>query len=624
MVALFDQLHNTPNTTGPTHPNVNKLSDCVPKTRHQEILTSELPGESDPPYTECGEDHLYGLPVTTPLPDYLTYIRTMPLNDTPSIFGLHPNADISYAQSETFNCLATLLALQPRVVSGEAHSKEDVTAQVAANIDETVPDIFDEEVISLKYPVLYEESLNTVLVQEVIRYNKLLSVIHSSIGEMLRALKGLVVMSQALEEMSHSIFTNAVPNMWANRAYPSLKPLGAWVKDLQQRIEFLKGWIDDGIPPLFWISGFYFPQAFLTGTMQNFARKCVISIDSIDFNFKVLEQIPTTRPEDGCYIYGLFLEGARWDENIHILGIVVRSKDGRYISDCDFFTDTASYSISKVSVIEISVIVNTPYSHQMATVTRATELVLLPQDTRLRDSGEEVERGQSIQLSVSQLRDSGKEVERGQSIQLSVSQLRDSGEEVQRGQSIQLSVSQFRDSGKEVERGQSTQLSVSQLRDSGEEVERGQSTQLSVSQLRDSGEEVERGQSIQLSVSQLRDSGEEVERGQSIELSVSQLRDSGEEVEIGQSTQLSVSQLRDSGEEVEIALPVVWLIPKENRKLPESGMYQCPVYKTLTRAGTLSTTGHSTNYVVTIEIPSDRPQKHWIKRGVALFCALDF
>ena len=68
-----------------------------------------------------------------------------------------------------------------------------------------------------KYPVKYEESMNTVLTQEVIRYNKLLSTIRNSLHEMLKALKGLVVMSQALETMVDSLFNNAVPDMWASK-----------------------------------------------------------------------------------------------------------------------------------------------------------------------------------------------------------------------------------------------------------------------------------------------------------------------------------------------------------------------------------------------------------------------
>lgn len=66
------------------------------------------------------------------------------------------------------------------------------------------------------------------------------------------------------------------------------------------------------------------------------------------------------------------------------------------------------------------------------------------------------------------------------------------------------------------------------------------------------------------------------------------------------------------------------LLPVANRVQPTEGIYICPLYKTVDRRGTLSTTGHSTNFVMFLEFLSKESQDTWIKAGVAAFLALRY
>jgi dynein heavy chain len=254
---------------------------------------------------------------------YKEFVRELPYSEGPEVFGLHDNANISCAIAETNALLGTALSLQPRAAAGAGKSYEQVVGELALDIEARLPAQFDIEKALIDFPVKYEESMNTVLTQELLRFNRLTDVMKESLYEIQRAIKGLVVMSGELEAMGTSMTIGKVPAMWTRFAYPSLKGCGPWVSDLLQRLEFLGSWNNAGVAPnIFWISGFFFTQAFITGTLQNFARKYQVPIDTVDFDYAVLKphehkEAEDTKAPDGAVTWGLFMEGARFDREQH-------------------------------------------------------------------------------------------------------------------------------------------------------------------------------------------------------------------------------------------------------------------------------------------------------------------
>jgi dynein heavy chain len=269
---------------------------------------------------------LYYAPPNGPVSTYSTYISGLPYQEDPSVFGMHENANIAFQMQESGYTTDTIMSLQAQDASGGGGGK---------SLDEQVADFVTDLLETLPKPMSPEEdegtgqfalsedglmdSMTTVLSHEMNRFNKLLGVIMRVLLEMDKALAGLVVMSDELDQVYSSITTNSVPPSWAKAAYPSLKPLGSWVKDLFARIDFIRTWLTQGKPKHFWLSGFYFPQGFMTGMLQSHSRRYAIAIDTLNIKFSVAKVAHTEIeevPEDGVMTYGMYMDGARfnWDE----------------------------------------------------------------------------------------------------------------------------------------------------------------------------------------------------------------------------------------------------------------------------------------------------------------------
>lgn len=124
---------------------------------------------------------------------------------------------------------------------GGGHHIVDSTAseevsEIVAEILSDFPADFNLDIVMEKFPVDYMNSMNTVLRQELVRFNGLTKVVRESLQHTEKAIKGLIAMSHDLEDVFNSFLNGSVPKAWKSKSYPSLKPLGSYITDLTQRL----------------------------------------------------------------------------------------------------------------------------------------------------------------------------------------------------------------------------------------------------------------------------------------------------------------------------------------------------------------------------------------------------
>ncbi|KAF1335296.1 Dynein heavy chain, partial [Globisporangium splendens] len=258
----------------------------------------------------------YFVPDDGDLHSYAEYIRQLPLDDPSAAFGQHPNAQIASQIDDGRELLATMLSLQAMGVAEGGKGSDEKVLALLQSLKESVPDVFD--LLNIKSALATRsdpDALKTVLMQELERYNKPLACIRGSVITLEKGIQGSVVITPELEAVYVALLTGSVPKAWSFCS-PSLKPLDPWTHDLKLRCDQMSKWANRALLSVRWLSGFTYPTGFLTALLQTAARKNGISIDSLNWEFIVINQNEaalTQGPKDGAYIKGFTLEGARWD-----------------------------------------------------------------------------------------------------------------------------------------------------------------------------------------------------------------------------------------------------------------------------------------------------------------------
>uniref|UniRef100_A0A674DLM6 Dynein axonemal heavy chain 10 n=1 Tax=Salmo trutta TaxID=8032 RepID=A0A674DLM6_SALTR len=269
----------------------------------------------------------YKIPPDGPKENYVGEIETLPLANTPEVFGLHPNAEIGYYTQAARDMWTHLIDLQPQTgESGGGISRDEYISNVARDIQNKLPQVFDLDVIRKKFGLEISPT-SVVLLQELERFNKLIVRIGRSLAELQRALAGEVGMSSELDEVARALFNGMIPAIWRKLAPDTLKSLGNWMIHFKRRYDQYNSWVDEGEPNVMWLSGLQIPESYLTALVQATCRRNGWPLDRSTLYTQVTqyttEEEVNERPGQGCFVSGLYLEGADWDIE---RGCLIRSK----------------------------------------------------------------------------------------------------------------------------------------------------------------------------------------------------------------------------------------------------------------------------------------------------------
>ena len=147
-------------------------------------------------------DFSYRVPPFKQVEELRAYAGSFPDIDNPEIYGMHPNADLTFRRKEGLALLETLADTQPKQSGGSSGglSREDIVYEKAGQLRERTPAEFRFDVYmrAIRKQGGLDIPMNVFLYQEVQRFASVQKLVKDGLLAVQLAIKGEVTMTQAI------------------------------------------------------------------------------------------------------------------------------------------------------------------------------------------------------------------------------------------------------------------------------------------------------------------------------------------------------------------------------------------------------------------------------------------
>ena len=159
--------------------------------------------------------------------------------------------------------------------------------------------------------------MNNLLYQEAEKYNKLIAIIKTDLVSYEKALKGHITITSNIVRGITAMTEDKIPPGWLCM-YLSTKTFMHFLEDLNQRVEFFRQWITNGLyTPHYYLGYFTNPIAFITAIKQRFSLLNKVAYNNVTLQFKVINDVSEdkgSKNSNGYSIKGIIIEGGCWDK----------------------------------------------------------------------------------------------------------------------------------------------------------------------------------------------------------------------------------------------------------------------------------------------------------------------